>query len=288
MDIVDCMTAMRGDHQPFAVATVIRTEDATAAKAGARAVIRADGSVVGWIGGGCALAAVRKAASRALLDGKARMIRVRPAARAGEDSLPGVEYYVNSCASEGVIELFVEPVLPKPVLLVAGASPTARALADLGRRLGFAVSVAALADDLAPFDSADKLIAGFDLAGVPRLAEAFIVVATQGKRDRVALRAALASPAPYVAFIGSRRKAAILSADLAGEGLEPAMLARLRSPAGLDLGAATPEEIALSVLAEITLVRRRGDQAATAATVSASQCAAAGPAKSCCDPATTH
>jgi xanthine dehydrogenase accessory factor len=288
VDIVDCMTAMRGDHQPFAVATVVRTEDATAAKAGARAVIRADGSVVGWIGGGCALVAVRKAAARALLDGKARMIRVRPAARAGEDSLPGVEYYVNSCASEGVIELFVEPVLPKPVLLVAGASPTARALADLGRRLGFAVSVAAQTGDLAQFDSADSLSAGFDLAGVPRLAEAFIVVATQGKRDREALRAALASPAPYVAFIGSRRKAATLSADLAGEGLEPAMLARLRSPAGLDLGAATPEEIALSVLAEITLVRRRGDQAATVAAVSASQCAEAGPAKSCCDPATTH
>jgi xanthine dehydrogenase accessory factor len=261
VDIVDCMTAMRGDHQPFAVATVIRTEDATAAKAGARAVIRADGSLVGWIGGGCALAAVRKAAAQALLDGKARMIRVRPAARSGEDSLPGVEYYVNSCASAGVIELFVEPVLPKPVLLVAGASPTARALADLGRRLGFAVSVAALADDLAPFDSADNLIAGFDLAGVPRLAEAFIVVGTQGKRDREALRAALASPAPYVAFIGSRRKAATLSGELAAEGMDAAALARLRSPAGLDLGAATPEEIALSVLAEITLVRRRGDHA---------------------------
>jgi xanthine dehydrogenase accessory factor len=262
MDIVDCMTAMRGDHQPFAVATVVRTEDATAAKAGARAVIRADGSVVGWVGGGCALAAARKAAASALLDGRTRMIRVRPAARAGEDSLPGVEYYVNSCASEGVIELFVEPVLPKPALLVAGASPTARALADLGSRLGFAVSVAALAEDLAAaFESADSRIPGFDLAGVPRLSEAFIVVATQGKRDREALRAALASPAPYVAFIGSRRKAAALCAGLAAEGMDVALLARLRSPAGLDLGAATPEEIALSVLAEITLVRRRGDQA---------------------------
>src|SRR5260221_9624945 len=154
VDIVDCMTAMRGDHQPFAVATVVRTEDATAAKAGARAVIRADGSLVGWIGGGCALAAGRKAAAQALLDGRARMIRVRRAARSGEDSLPGVEYYVNSCASAGVVELFVEPVLPKPVLLVVGASPTARALADLGCRPGFAAIVAALADDLPPFDSA--------------------------------------------------------------------------------------------------------------------------------------
>ena len=284
VDIVDCMTAMRGDHQPFAVATVVRTEDATAAKAGARAVIRADGSVVGWIGGGCALAAVRKAAASALLDGKARMIRVRPAARAGEDSLPGVEYYVNSCASEGVIELFVEPVLPRPALVVAGASPTARALADLGRRLGFAVGVAALAEDLAPFESADTQIAGFDLAGVPRLSEAFIVVATQGKRDREALRAALASPAPYVAFIGSRRKAAALSAGLVAEGVDPALLARLRSPAGLDLGAATPEEIALSVLAEITLLRRRGDHAVA----SIGRAAEAAPGERNGEPAAAH
>src|SRR5207237_9656719 len=138
-------------------------------------------------------------------------------------------------AAEGLRELSVGPRLPRPALVVAAASPTARALADLGRRLGFAVSVAALAEDLAPFESADTQIAGFDLAGVPRLSEAFIVVATQGKRDREALRAALASPAPYVAFIGSRRKAAALSAGLVAEGVDPALLARLRSRAGLAL-----------------------------------------------------
>src|SRR5262245_52818408 len=150
-DIADCMTRMRGDRQPFAVATVVRTEDATAAKAGAKAVIRADGTVIGWIGGGCAVGAARKAAAQALLDGKVRLIRVRPQARAAEDALPGVEYYINSCASGGVIELFIEPVLPKPALIVVGASPTAHALADLGRRVGFAVHVAALEEDLASF-----------------------------------------------------------------------------------------------------------------------------------------
>jgi len=257
-DIADCMTRMRGDRQPFAVATVVRTEDATAAKAGAKAVIRADGTVIGWIGGGCAVGAARKAAAQALLDGKVRLIRVRPQARAAEDALPGVEYYINSCASGGVIELFIEPVLPKPALIVVGASPTAHALADLGRRVGFAVHVAALEEDLASFALADERLDGFDLARLPRIADAFVVVATQGKRDREALAGALASPAGYVAFVGSRRKVAVLSEAMVEAGLDSAALSRLKAPAGLDIGASTPEEIALSVLAEIVQLRRRG------------------------------
>jgi xanthine dehydrogenase accessory factor len=276
-DIVDCMTRMRGDRQPFAVATVVRTEDATAAKAGAKAVIRADGSVIGWIGGGCAVGAARKAAAQALLDGKARLIRVRPEARAAEDGLPGVEYYLNSCASGGLIELFIEPVLPRPALVVAGASPTARALAELGRRLGFAVYIAALKEDLAGFEVADDRLEGFDLAKLPRIAEAFVAVATQGKRDREALAGALASPAPYVAFVGSRRKAAVLTDALVAGGLARAALARLKAPAGLDIGAATPEEIALSILAEIVQLRRRGaiGETATAGADNTHDCCAA-------------
>jgi xanthine dehydrogenase accessory factor len=278
-DIVDCMTRMRGDRQPFAVATVVRTEDATAAKAGAKAVIRADGSVIGWIGGGCAVGAARKAAAQALLDGKARLIRVRPQARAAEDALPGVEYYLNSCASGGVIELFIEPVLPRPALVVAGASPTARAVADLGRRLGFAVHVAALKEDLAGFDSADERLEGFELSRLPRIAEAFVVVATQGKRDREALAGALSSPATYVAFVGSRRKAAVLTDALVAGGLDRAVLARLKAPAGLDIGAATPEEIGLSILAEIVQLRRRGVVADEAVATGAEE------TRDCCAPA---
>jgi xanthine dehydrogenase accessory factor len=276
-DVVDCMTRMRGDRQPFAVATVVRTENATAAKAGAKAVIRADGSVIGWIGGGCAVGAARKAAAQALLDGKARLIRVRPEGRAAEDALPGVEYYLNSCASGGLIELFIEPVLPRPALVVAGASPTARALAELGRRLGFAVHVAALKEDLAGFETADDRLEGFDLAKLPRIGEAFVVVATQGKRDREALAGALASPAPYVAFVGSRRKAAVLTDALVAGGLNRATLARLKAPAGLDIGAATPEEIALSILAEIVQLRRRGiiGETAMAGADNAHDCCAA-------------
>ena len=255
-DVIDCMARMKGDAQPFALATVVRTKAATSAKVGAKAVIRADGSMVGWIGGGCTLGAVRKAAREALGDGRARMIRVRPDAEAGPAE-EGTEEVRNACASGGTVEVFVEPILPRPSLIVAGASATARALRALGRNAGFTVTAAALADDLEGIGEADQKLAGFDLSRSPRAATSFIVVATQGKRDREALEAALATGAPYVGFIGSRKKAAELKAQLAARGVAAGRLAGLRSPAGLDIGAVTPEEIALSVLAEIVEVRRK-------------------------------
>src|SRR3972149_1484751 len=132
-DIIDCMARMKGDGQPFALATVIRTEDATAAKAGAKAVVRADGTGIGWVGGGCTLGAVRKAAAQALSDGRARLIRVRPKERLAEDPAEaGVDLHKNACPSGGTVEVFIEPILPRPALIVVGASPVARAPAALG------------------------------------------------------------------------------------------------------------------------------------------------------------
>ena len=257
-DIIDCMARMKGDNQPFALATVVRTEDATAAKAGAKAVIRADGSMVGWIGGGCAQGAAGKAAAHALADGRPRLVQVYPKGSLPEPAAgDGVELHKSSCPSGGTIELFVEAILPRPSLIVAGAAPTARALVDLGRRAGFAVTLAAAAEDLPGLPQADARIAGFDLASAPRAGGSFIVVATQGRRDREALAAALACDAPYVAFVGSRRKAATLKAEMVKNGIPPARTERLHAPAGLDIGAATPEEIALSILAEIVQERRQ-------------------------------
>jgi xanthine dehydrogenase accessory factor len=259
-EVIDCMARMKGDAQPFALATVVRTKAATSAKVGAKAVIRADGSMVGWVGGGCTLGAVRKAAREALGDGRARMIRVRPDAEAGpaEDGAEDdTEDYRNACASGGTVELFVEPILPRPSLIVAGASGTARALRLLGRNAGFTVTAAALAEDQEGISEADETLTGFELSRSPRAATSFIVVATQGKRDREALEAALSCGAPYVAFIGSRKKAADLKAQLAGRGIAAQRLEALRAPAGLDIGAVTPEEIALSVLSEIVRERRK-------------------------------
>lgn len=270
-DVIDCMARMKGDGQPFAVATIVSTGGATAAKAGAKAVFRADGGQVGWIGGGCTVGAVRKKAMKSLEDGRARLIRIRP--DPSGETAESVEEVKSHCPSGGTIEVFVEPVLPRPALIVCGASPTARALADLAPRIGFAVTVAALADDQALFEAADDRVTGFAIGTAPRIAGAYVVVATQGKRDTEALRHALASPAPWVGFVGSRAKVAAVKEWLAEEGVPADRLAALHAPAGLPIGAATPEEIALAVLAGIVRDRRQG--AAEAAVPADAQEAAA-------------
>lgn len=162
----------------------------------------------------------------------------------------------NHCPSGGTIDIFVEPILPRVSLIVAGSSPVARLLCDLGSRSGFAVTVAALPEDQALIETADFRIDGFDLSAASPAQSHFVVVATQGRRDREALTGALASNAPYVAFVGSRRKADILKAALAEDGVAQDRLDALRTPAGLDIGAETPEEIALAILAEIVRERR--------------------------------
>ncbi|NNG05160.1 MAG: XdhC family protein [Inquilinus sp.] len=254
--ILDCMTRMTGDNQPFALATVVRTRDATSAKAGAKAVIRADSSIEGWIGGNCTRGAVVKAATQALADGRPRLIRVGPAGET--DELDDIESHRSHCPSGGTTDVFIEPVLPRPALLVLGASPTGMALLAVGKAAGFAVTVAAPADAAEAIAGADWRIEGYDLSAAPRAAESFIVVATQGRRDREALEAALGTGAGYVAFVGSRRKAGKLKDDLAAAGVAAERIAAIRAPAGLDIGAATPGEIALSVLADIVRERRQG------------------------------
>jgi xanthine dehydrogenase accessory factor len=262
-DLIDVMAELKGKQQSFAIATIVRTQDATSAKAGAKAIVTADGAMVGWIGGGCTQGAVRRAAQQALEDGRARLVSVRPREAleaegiAPGTSAAGVEYHRSVCPSGGTIEVFVEPMLPRKVLVVCGASPVAHALCDLGRHMGFAVTTAALPEDQETLPAADRRVEGFDLSGEPRLEDSYLVVATQGKRDREALRAALATPAPFIAFVGSRRKAEKLKAELIEAGLAAETAACLHSPAGLDIGAITPEEIALSILAEIVQERRK-------------------------------
>ena len=145
-DVIDCMARMKGDGQPFAVATVVHVSGGAPAREGSKAVVRGDGRVIGWIGGGCTLGAVKKTASRALSDGRARLIRVRPndGAVTEIDGEKRTEDFDNHCATGGTVEIFVEPVLPRPSLIVVGASQVAQALCDLGMRVGYAVTVVAM------------------------------------------------------------------------------------------------------------------------------------------------
>jgi xanthine dehydrogenase accessory factor len=238
----------------------------TAAKAGAKAVIRPDGSIVaGWIGGGCARGAVLKAAREALADGEPRMVSVQPenlltelGVKPGENR-DGVRFARNMCPSKGTMDIFIEPVLPHPSLVVLGASPVAVSLAAQARQLGYHVTVAVPSADLSVTPDADVLIDGFEPSHLNE-ARRFVVVSTQGKGDEAALRAATAIDAAYHAFVGSRRKMAALREKLVSEGIAADIIDRIKAPAGLDLGAITPEEIAMSILAEITLQRRRGQR----------------------------
>jgi xanthine dehydrogenase accessory factor len=266
VEVMDLVAQMKAAEQAFVLATVVRTVSVTAAKAGAKAIIRPDGTIVaGWIGGGCARGAVLKAARDALADGEPRMVSVQPEDLLAElgvkpgEHRDGIRFASNMCPSKGTMDIFVEPVLPHPSLIVLGASPVALSLAAQARTLGYHVTLAAPAADLVAVPEVDMLIDSFQL-GMLAEAKRFVVVSTQGKGDEAALRAAVSTEAIYHAFVGSRRKMMSLRDKLIADGADPAALDRVKAPAGLDLGAITPEEIAMSILAEITVARRRGQR----------------------------
>ncbi|MBG6210549.1 xanthine dehydrogenase accessory factor [Labrenzia sp. EL_126] len=265
-DLQPLMNRLQNASEPFALATVVRTISVTAAKAGAKAVIAADGSIAGgWIGGGCARAAVIKAARAALEDGEARLVSIQPedllaelGVESGEER-EGVQFAKNMCPSKGTMDIFVEPVLPRPILVICGASPVALALSKQAPTIGFDVTICAPAEDHAAFPGAGRLIDGFGLDAIGN-ADTYILVSTQGRGDLAALEGALNVPARHIGFVGSRRKISTLKEKLREKGLSEQDLERIEGPAGLDLGAITPEEIALSILAELLVIRRTGQR----------------------------
>jgi xanthine dehydrogenase accessory factor len=240
-DVFDAIQRLRAAGRPFAVATVIRTEDATSARPGDKAVIDADGAVLGHLGGGCVTRAVRHAAEAVRLSGAPRVIRVRPKETVVDlTDTDGAAVYRSGCPSGGSVELLVEPFTPPERLVVFGDGAVARAVEAIGASLRLRVSRAATPQD-----------------GAPRLdARDMVVVATQGHGDLPALRAALSSDAGFVGFVASRRKAAELGARLSDGSVPRERLDRLRSPVGLDIGATAPEEIAVSIAAELIAHRR--------------------------------
>ena len=270
VEVMDLVAQMKAAEQAFVLATVVRTVSVTAAKAGAKAIIRPDGTIVaGWIGGGCARGAVLRAAREALADGEPRMVSVQPENLLAElgvkpgENRDGVRFAENMCPSKGTMDIFVEPVLPHPSLVILGASPVAMSLAAQARQLGYHVTLAAPAADVASESDAHVMVDGFQ----PRYlndARRFVVISTQGKGDEAALKASVGIDAAYHAFVGSQRKMAALRAKLIAEGIDASALDRIKAPAGLDLGAITPEEIAMSILAEITTLRRRGQRTTSA------------------------
>jgi xanthine dehydrogenase accessory factor len=232
--------------QPFAMATVVRRVAPASAQPGAKALILPDGSMRGWVGGSCAQPVVTSEARQALRDGTPRLLRLgqMPGARHEGKSHDGEDIveYPMTCHSGGALEILIEPVLPAPRLFIVGETPIVETLADLARVIGYRVNL---------FERAVDLALGLGASETP----VFVVVASMGVDDEEALAAALRAGTAYVALVASPKRAAVVRETLAKMGVSPHDLVRLKAPAGLDIGARTQEEIALSIMAEITQVR---------------------------------
>jgi xanthine dehydrogenase accessory factor len=221
----------------------------------------------GWIGSGCAQPVVIKEALKALADGQPRLIRISPTAEPER----GIAEYAMTCHSGGALDIYIEPILPKPLIVILGRSPVAQALARLGKAIHYQISVLASDADPAQFPDADRLYADIDLREVKITRDTFIVVSTQGVGDEEALRRAAQTHADHVAFVASKAKAQKVLNYLRDTGVSSERLSRVRAPAGINIGAESPEEIAVSILAEIIQMRAaRGKQAAEASESAAS------------------
>jgi len=245
---------LRAQDVSFVLATVVRAVAPTSAKPGDKAVLTEQGLLVGWVGGSCAEPIVRKESEAALRDGECRLLHITPDPAAPTDR-PGLSVHKMECYSGGALEIYLEPYLPMPTLLVFGNAPVARALCDLGRAMKYRVLVVDLGHR--PSMGADLDVV-HELDRLPDLDphSTFAVVASHGVFDEQALEKVAGIDAAYVGFVTSRKRRDEVFAALGVRGVSAERLARVRAPAGLDLGARLPQEVAVSVMAEIVSVRR--------------------------------
>jgi xanthine dehydrogenase accessory factor len=243
-DLLALAATLRQREEPFVLAVVVRCERPTSAKPGAKALIRADGTVTGWIGGACAEPIVVREAVAALRDGQPRFVSLVGESGRVAGRTEGIREHPMACHSGGTLEIYVEPYLPKPLLLLVGHGPVVETLAALGRAVDYRVETVGAG---AGPEALDRL------ALTPR---ASVVVATHGEEDEDMLERVLATGAGYVSLVASRKRAAAVVESLGQRGVAVERLGRLKAPAGLDIGAVTPTEIAVSILAEIIQLHR--------------------------------
>lgn len=240
-DLLEQAAELRRQGRPFVLATVVRSVRPASARPGDRALLLGEGRPIGWVGGGCVHTSIEREAARALADGTPRLVRLSPAPAQEE----GIVSYPMTCHSGGTLEIYLEPVLPAPELVILGESPVADALAALAAPLGYRVRTSL--EDITTTD-------------------AWVVAAAMSSdEDHPTVRAALERGVQYVAMVASRRRAEALLDELRADGMAEDTIERLKAPAGLDIGAATGPEIALSIMAEIVQRRRSRRPAARAA-----------------------
>ena len=230
--------------QVFALATVVWRQGPSSGKQGSRAIITADGEIDGWIGGACAEPAVIREAKQVMADGKPRLLLLGSPDQFGTAVPDGMTVVPISCQSEGALEVYIEPVLPAPHLVIVGSSPMTRTLAELARALDWRTDLVAAGDLSASDHGADD--------------QSMIVVATQGHGDEDMIERAAALRPAYLGLVASRKRGEALVGYLAERGVPRDQLDRVHAPAGLDLGKTTHEEMAVSILAELVQLRASG------------------------------
>ena len=254
-DLIDQISKYMGQGEEFAVAQVIWREAPSSGKPGDKAIILKDGTMIGWIGGGCVKGIAIKEAHEALRENKSRLVRINPDEVNGEED-SNHKTYRMTCHSGGTMELFVEPITPNPQLIIVGKSNIARALSKLAIAANLRVNV--LSNDVHQemFPGVNNIHDRVDFSKINIDQNTFIVVATQGEDDEESIRKALETSCNYVGFISSLRKSVKIKEYLEQTELSANRINELKTPVGMDINAKLPEEIAISILAEIVEIFR--------------------------------
>jgi xanthine dehydrogenase accessory factor len=253
LDILEEAGRLARGGEPFALATVVWREGPSSSQQGSRAIITIGGEVRGWIGGACAEPVVIREARQVIASGTPRLLLLGTPGQFGGAVPDGMRVVPISCQSEGALEVYIEPMMPAPHLVIVGSSPMAHTLAGLGQALGWRVVHKAGAE----FTSADAD------------GRSLVVVATQGHGDEEAMAQAVAARPAYLGLVGSAKRGAAVLGYLADKGLPAEQLSRVRVPAGLDLGHTSHREIAVAILAELVQLRAAGELATPAAAAAA-------------------
>jgi len=249
-DLFQQLERLRENEEPFVLATVVAYKSPQSAKPGSKAIIKADGEMIGWVGGGCVQPIVLREAKQALQTGSPKLLTISP--DEPRDDWNGVKSYRMTCEGGGSLEIYLEPFLPKPQLLIVGGSPVAQTISHLGKLLDFKVIVAG---SEAPTD-ADLVLTDLNTVRDHINQDSFVVVATMGNGDEEGLLAVVGTRPKYLGLVASVKKSEALFEYARTTGATDEDIAMFKCPAGVDLGGETLPEIALSVAAELIRIRR--------------------------------
>jgi xanthine dehydrogenase accessory factor len=247
------LEGLQSRNEVAAVATVVRRDAPTSGKPGDKAIITEDGQVKGWIGGGCTKGIVIKEALSSIKERSPRLVKIQTDSNTPEQ--PGVKNYKMTCQSGGSVEVYIEPIMPVTQIKIFGRSHIGRALCEIGRASGFSITVISDAADSDMFPSANEIIKLSEYTPTATPFD-FAVVCTQGEQDVEGMEAAIKTGSRYIGFVASRKKANSILLSLKRQGVPHDVLVKVRTPAGVDLNAKTPEEVAISILAEIIKEKR--------------------------------